>query len=98
MNEMHTRYAPLGLRIVAINVDSRAADAERFLTTTPALFAVAYDAKGETPKRFELKAMPTSYLIDPNGRVALVHSGFRDGDRAELEAVLARVLKKGGTP
>lgn len=97
MNEMHAKYGPLGLRIVAINVDAKASDAERFLSAVPAKFAIAYDAKGETPKRFAVKAMPTSYLIDPTGRVTLVHAGFRESDRAELEAAFAKALNK-GTP
>lgn len=97
MNEMHAKYGPRGLRIVAINVDAKASDAERFLNATPAKFSVAYDARGETPKRFDVKAMPSSYLIDPNGRITLVHSGFRDSDRAELDAVFAKALNR-GTP
>jgi len=93
MNEMHDKYAARGLRIVAINVDARAADAERFLATTPARFAVAYDARGDTPKAYEVKAMPSSFLIDPQGRIQLVHAGFRDSDRAALDAKFAAVLK-----
>lgn len=98
MNDMHAKYGPRGLRIVAINVDARAADAERFLNATPAKFAIAYDGKGETPKRYDVKAMPTSYLIDPNGRIALIHAGFRDSDRAELDAAFAKALNKGTSP
>ena len=97
MNEMHSKYGSQGLRIVAINVDAKASDAERFLSAVPAKFAIAYDAKGETPKRFAVKAMPTSYLIDPTGRITLVHAGFRESDRAELEAAFAKALNK-GTP
>ncbi len=98
MNEMHEKYGARGLRILAINVDARAADGERFLAATPAKFAVAFDARGETPKRYGVKAMPTSYLIDPNGRIALIHAGFRDSDRAGLDAAFAQALSKGTSP
>ena len=92
MNEMHAKYAARGLEIVAINVDAKQADAERFLATTPAKFTVAFDAKGVTPKQFAVKAMPTSYLIDGDGKVLLVHAGFRDADRAALEAAIDNAL------
>lgn len=92
MNDMHAKYAARGFEIVAINVDAKAADAERFLATTPAKFTVAFDAKGETPKQFAIKGMPTSYLIDGDGKITLVHSGFRDADRAALEAAISNAL------
>ena len=92
MNDMHAKYAARGLEIVAINVDAKQADAERFLATVPAKFTVAFDAKGVTPKQFAVKAMPTSYLIDGDGKVLLVHAGFRDADRAALEAAIDNAL------
>ena len=92
MNDMHAKYAARGLNIVAINVDVKMTDAERFLATMPAKFTVAFDAKGVTPKQFDVKAMPTSYLIDENGKVLHVHAGFRDADRAVLEAAIDNAL------
>lgn len=92
MNDMHAKYAARGLDIVAINVDVKVTDAERFLATMPAKFTVAFDAKGATPKQFDVKAMPTSYLLDENGKVLLVHAGFRDADRAALEAAIDNAL------
>lgn len=92
MNEMHAKYAAKGLEIIAINVDAKAADAERFLATTPAKFTVAFDARGLTPKQFDVKAMPTSYLVDSVGKVTLVHAGFRDPDRVTLEAAINAAL------
>ena len=92
MNEMHAKYAARGLDIIAINVDAKIADAERFLATTPAKFTVAFDTKAQTPKQFAVKAMPTSYLIDGDGKVLLVHAGFRDADRAALEAAIDNAL------
>ena len=92
MNEMHTKYGPQGLEIVAINVDAKAADAERFLATSSAKFTVAFDAKGETPKQFGVKSMPTSFLVNSDGKITLVHSGFRDADRAQLETAIVGAL------
>ena len=92
MNDMHAKYAARGVEFVAINVDSKRTDAERFLATTPAKFTVAFDAKGLTPKQFAVKAMPTSYLIDGDGKVLHVHAGFRDADRVALEAAIGNAL------
>jgi thiol-disulfide isomerase/thioredoxin len=85
MNEMHTKYAAKGLRILAVNLDQRREDADRFLAQTPAQFSLAYDSSGQTPKAYEVKSMPSSTLLDREGRVLLQHSGFRDSDRRDLE-------------
>jgi cytochrome c biogenesis protein CcmG, thiol:disulfide interchange protein DsbE len=61
MNEIEQRYAGRGLTIVAVNVDAKREDAERFLHQYPATFAVVYDASGATPRAYDVKAMPSSY-------------------------------------
>ena len=40
MNDVQARYAPRGLKVVAINVDERSADANKFLAEVPATFTV----------------------------------------------------------
>jgi cytochrome c biogenesis protein CcmG/thiol:disulfide interchange protein DsbE len=93
MNDMHARYAAQGLRVVAINVDQKADDAQAFLRKTPAQFALAFDPAGRTPKAYAIKAMPTSVLIGPDGKVLSVHSGFKDNDRNALELQIRQALR-----
>lgn len=95
MNAMQDKYAAMGLQVIAVNVDAKRADADRFLLKTPATFQVVYDPKGDSAKGYAVKAMPTSVLIDRSGRVTYVHAGFRDEDRAELEAKINDALNKG---
>jgi thiol-disulfide isomerase/thioredoxin len=92
MNEMQSRYSGKGLQVVAINLDQKAADATAFLGSTPARFDVAFDPSGATPKQYAIKGMPTSVLIGPDGRVIQTHSGFKDEQRAELEAQIKQAL------
>lgn len=94
MNEMHAKYGGKGLRIVAVSVDTRTADADRFLASNAANFTIAYDTSGDTPRRYAVKAMPTSLLIDPAGRVVLVHPGFKVEDRAALEDAIKNALSR----
>ena len=85
MNEIEQRYAAKGLTVVAINVDAKREDAERFLQQYPAKFAIVYDASGTTPRAYDVKAMPSSYLIDRKGKITRVEQGFLDEKRAALE-------------
>ncbi len=92
MNDMQRKYGGSGLQIVGINLDAKRADADRFLSQLPAQFALAFDGKGESAKRFGVKGMPTSVLIGKDGKVLLVHQGFREEDRKSLEEKLVAAL------
>lgn len=86
MNALQAKLGPRGLKVVAVNVDAKRADADRFLTHTPAQFTVAYDPQGASAKTLAIKTMPTSMLVSPEGKVILVHSGFRTEEAGQLEA------------
>ena len=94
MGELQQRYGPAGLQVVAINVDTKREDAERFLAQTPASFTIAYDPAGTTPKRYAIKGMPSSVLIDPKGQVVQVHAGFNTESAKKIEAEIKLALSK----
>lgn len=92
MNQMQAKYGERGLQVVGVNLDANGADARQFLAATPASFAIAFDPKGTTPRNYGIKGMPSSVLIAPDGTVLLAHAGFREADRAELEARIEAAL------
>lgn len=92
MNELAARFGGQGLEIVAVNVDKRREDAQKFLAVVPARFAVAFDDSGRTPAAWQVTAMPSSYLVDAAGRVLVVERGFRESRKAELEAHIRAAL------
>ena len=92
MAELQQRYGERGLTVVAINVDRERAAAERFLAAVPSPFTVAFDPRGATPESWGVKGMPTSYLVDAQGNVALVEAGFRDERKPALEARIRALL------
>jgi cytochrome c biogenesis protein CcmG/thiol:disulfide interchange protein DsbE len=92
MNELQAKYRAQGLEVVAVNLDAKRDDADKFLADVPARFTVAFDAKGDSAKRFGLKGMPSSYLIGRDGQLVAVHKGFKGDDRKELEARIALAL------
>lgn len=97
MNEMRQKYGGKGFVIVAVNVDKKRADAEKFLAQIPATFPVVFDEAGTTPDAFGVKGMPSSYLIDTRGNVVFVERGFVDERRAELEDRIKSLLASRGS-
>jgi thiol-disulfide isomerase/thioredoxin len=94
MNALHARLGSKGLKVVAVNVDAKRADADKFLAHTPAQFTIAYDPQGLSAKILAIKTMPTSMLVSPEGQVLFVHSGFRTEEAGQLEARILSALGK----
>lgn len=91
MNDMQAKYGKKGLEILAVNVDAKASDAEKFLASNPAQFKVVQDIKGAAAKAYGVKGMPSSYLI-VQGKVIATHQGFKETDREELEKAIQGAL------
>lgn len=94
MSALQARYPASRLTVLTINLDKQRRDAERFLQHNPAGFAVAFDPSGESAKRFDLKTMPSSFLIGPDGQVLWAHRGFTLDERAELDRQIDRLVQK----
>jgi cytochrome c biogenesis protein CcmG/thiol:disulfide interchange protein DsbE len=85
MARLHDRMGPRGLRLVAINLDRRAADADRFLAAFKPPFEIARDPEASLAERLAVAAMPTSMLVERSGRILWRHHGFRAIDGPDLE-------------
>ena len=96
MNEMQSKYGAKGFQVVGVNLDPKREDADGFLAKVPATFAIGYDPKGDSPKRYAITGMPTSLLIGADGKVREVHSGFHDDQRKNIEAANVAALGSAG--
>ena len=74
------------LAVLAINVDRDVAAAERFLGGQAPPFPVLLDPQSKEAGRFDVVSMPTTFLVDPEGRVVLRHEGWSEEAFADLEA------------
>ncbi|MGZ8163124.1 MAG: TlpA family protein disulfide reductase [Methylobacter sp.] len=92
MNDLHRDLKDSGLQVIGVNLDQAPEDAKTFLAKYPANFTVAADANEKCARDFDVKAMPSSYLVDRNGIIRKVHFGFRPGEAKELRALAEQLL------
>ena len=85
MKEMHQKYADDGLVIIAVNMDSDADDAAGFLNDYSPPFDVAYDPNGTLARKYDVIAMPSSYLFDRDGNQIKRHLGFKVKTRMTMK-------------
>lgn len=92
MEKIRAKHSPAKLEIVAINLDVTKADADAFLSKAPHSFTILYDPSGSAPGMFHPPTMPTSYLVDPEGKIVSIHPGFKASSAEQMELELDKVL------
>lgn len=73
---------------VGVSVDEDPSGIPAFIEETGVTFPVTWDEGQMVSGVYQPPTMPTSYVIDRNGIVRHVHTGFRKGDEERLRAVL----------
>jgi len=81
-----------GFEVLAINLDEDVKTAREFLKQYPVSYPTLHDAEGKTPDAFGLRGMPTSYLIDRNGNIRLIHQGFKPSDSEKIRAEIISLV------
>ena len=80
--------------VVAINLDEDKHAARQFLKRFPVSYTVLSDEKGEVAKRYALPGMPTSYVVNRNGKVTMIHKGFKPSDMVKISGHIKRLLRE----
>jgi peroxiredoxin len=92
MEQLRHDFGEAGLAVIAVNVDENPADAMRFLRRFEVGYPVVGDARGAIAARYDVRDMPSSYLIDRSGVVREVHRGFNRKGAARLREAVARLV------
>lgn len=94
LNALRNRLVEQGkpFEIIAVNVDKDPEDGIDFLLDEPVQYVTVSDPAGQTPSLYEIKAMPTAFLVDGSGTIRLVHEGFKSSDIDLIEAEVTRLL------
>ncbi len=78
---------------MAVSVDEKPEDMQRFLERMPVSFVTMRDAKQKLVAAVNVQTMPTSFLLGRDGKVRYTHSGFYGDEtvkqyREEIEELL----------
>ena len=94
LDEIYRNNKARGFVVIGVNKDATPADAQRFLARVPVTFSLVRDPADAAAKGFDVKAMPSGYLVDRKGVVRHVHRGFTAETGAALEKQIDSLLKE----
>ena len=94
LNRLYEKYRASGFVLLSVNVDEDARNAAGAAAQLGLKFPVLLDTDKKVSQRYELNAMPSTVLIDRDGRVRYVHRGYVDGYELSYDQQVLALLKE----
>lgn len=95
LQPLYEKYKDQGFEIIAIDGKRDTERATKFIADKGLTYTFLENGEKEQEiarKVFGIRAYPTSYLIDREGRILFYHLGFEEGDEVKIEAEIGKVL------
>lgn len=83
LDQLYRSYQPAGFTLVGVNVEPNAADAQKFLKSTPVSFPILFDPTSAVSMLYQVSGMPSTIIVDRTGKIRYVHHGYKPGDEGE---------------
>ena len=80
LDSIYKQYKDMGFTLLGVNVEPDAHNASAWLKKTPVSYPILLDPKSQVSQLYQVQAMPTTVIIDRQGIVRFVHSGYLPGD------------------
>ena len=94
LQQISARYEPLGFTLLGVNVEPDSAPAKAWLEKVPVTFPILFDRENTVSACFGVEAMPSTVLVDREGRVRHVHRGYKAGDESMYADLIRGLVKE----
>ena len=94
LNRLYDKYKSSGFTLLAVNIDDDARHGAATAVKWGLKFPVLLDADKTVTRRYDLGAMPSTVLIDRDGRVRYLHRGYREGVEEAYERQIRELVKE----
>jgi peroxiredoxin len=94
LNELHESLDPYDFELLGINLDEDQSKAKYLAKKLDVNFPVLFDTEKEVSRSFDIKAMPTTIIIDRAGKVRHVNHGFKKGYIARYHKQIQALRKE----
>ena len=94
LSELHEQYRDLGFTVIGVNVEEDTRKARKLLEDAPVSFPVLFDTESVVSREYDVVAMPSTVLVDRNGRLRYLHKGYKPGLEAKYQQQVRDLLRE----
>jgi peroxiredoxin len=95
MEKLHRRFKDKDFVMIAVNLRESDAQVKSFLEKFKLTFTTLLDSTGEVGSWFAVHALPTTFVLDKNGRIIGKAMGPREWDSKEAVAFFEHLIRNG---
>ena len=93
LNSLYQKYRASGFVLLSVNVDDDTRNAADVAAKLGVTFPVLLDTDKAVSKLYDLSTMPSTVLIDRDGKIRYVHRGYLTGYEDNYEKQIRELLK-----
>ncbi|MDH5573024.1 MAG: TlpA family protein disulfide reductase [Gammaproteobacteria bacterium] len=94
LEELYKRYQSKGFVVLGVNVDDNQTKAQDLLKKIPVSFPVLFDTDKNLTEKYQVDAMPSTFMVDRDGVLRAVHKGYLADYATKYENEIKNLLKE----
>lgn len=94
LNRLHERYRKAGFALLGVNIDDQPRAAREMMQKLNVAFPVLFDTDKRVSRLYDVGAMPSTFVIDRDGRIRHIHLGYRAGYEIQYDNQIRELLKQ----
>lgn len=94
LDTLYKRYKKLGFTLLGVNVEEDSDKARDLIKVNSVSFPILFDRKNEVSKLYNLVAMPSTVMIDREGKIRFTHAGYVAGDESKYDKWIRELVRE----
>lgn len=94
LEQLYQRYQSMGFTLLGVNVDEDHTAADKMLGNVTVSFPILFDDQSQVSKQYQVKAMPSTFMVDRDGQVRHLHKGYKPGYEEDYQQQIRALLRE----
>ena len=94
LEDIYKKYKKLGFTILGVNVEQDSSKARQMLKDVPVSFPILFDTENKVSKLYDVVAMPSTVMVDRNGKMRFLHKGYKPGYEKDYRKQIRKLVKE----
>lgn len=94
LNRLQERYRKAGFTVLGVNIDDQPEVAREMIQKLAIVFPVVFDTDKQVSRLYDMSAMPSTLLLDRDGRIRHIHLGYRSGYEVLYDQQIRELIKQ----